>query len=328
MKFLKALKSYCLYLVRKIRLWIVLKMKGKHYPHKDNTIAIFSLPRSGSTWFSELLMEIPNSIKVDEPLYRGFLSFDGKMPPKGQGKINQLDDLEFYYYQPIPFDQSFEEASHFFEELFSLKISNPYLFEETRMNCIPTAKNVLFKFCYGNLLLPWLAKQFDFPIIVLERNPYAVVASQLKHYSFDKVLRQNIFEIPEFRYSKYITDHIDLDEITHPEEILTAIWCISRLIVTTNNEATDWLVVSYEKLVINPEEELKRIFNYLNKPIPSTIMDNFYQPSVSTEKSNFRDELQLDSWKKELKPEQIVRIGDVLAKFKIDNYSDSIAVNK
>ncbi|WP_421764582.1 sulfotransferase domain-containing protein [Ekhidna sp.] len=319
---LNALKSYCLYLIRKIRLWIVLKVKGKHYPQKSNTIAIFSLPRSGSTWLSELICEIPNTIKVDEPLYRGFLALDGKMPATGHGKIKQLDKLEFYYYQPIPPNEEFEEAHDFFRNLFSLKITNPYLFEETDLRSIPTSKNVLFKFCYGNLLLPWLVKRFDFLPIVLVRNPYAVVASQMRHHSFERILNQKSFEIPKFRYSEYLTEVIDLDQIKHPEEILAAIWCINYLAVSGKSSKKNWLIISYEDLVRNPDVEIKRIFSYVNNPIPSTIWDRFHQPSVSTDKSDFQNKEQLLSWKKELNPDQIKRIGRILTKFKIDDYSD------
>ncbi|NQZ77241.1 MAG: sulfotransferase domain-containing protein, partial [Ekhidna sp.] len=165
----------------------------KIIPKKNaKKIAIFSVPRSGSTWLSEVIAAMSSTIKVDEPLFRGEIELNGSLP-RGKGKLRVLDDLGFFYYQPIPIDAEYKEASGFFSRLFKPDFASPYLYEETNIYKIPIAEKVLFKFCYGNMLLPWLMKQYKLKAIILMRNPYAVIASQLSHYSFETLKNQETF---------------------------------------------------------------------------------------------------------------------------------------
>jgi hypothetical protein len=317
------------FLFRKLFLKVVFSIKRTHIPNRENTIAIFSQPRSGSTWLSQLLAEIPKTIKVDEPLFRGKFSLDGKMPPRGRGKLDVLDDLNFFYYQPIPLGAEFPEAEEFFKRLFELDFTNPYLFEETNLLKIPGSENVLFKFCYGSLLLPWLSNKIKFSPIVLVRNPFAVVSSQLSHYSFQEILNQHSYQLPTFRFDETFTRHeAILATIKYPEEILAATWCINYLkVVEKECVSKDWLIVSYENIVSNPDSEIQRIFEYLNKPIPNSIWNHFYKPTISTSKTDFESKHQLSSWKEKLNKDQIQRITQILLKFKIEGYSDEIYPN-
>jgi len=62
---------------------------------------LFADPRGGSTWLGQLLQDRPTSALIDEPLWRGFYKSDGSMPSKSSGKLDELKELEFYYYQHI-----------------------------------------------------------------------------------------------------------------------------------------------------------------------------------------------------------------------------------
>lgn len=288
---------------------------------RHNTICVFSQPRSGTTWFTNLLLSIPCSLKIDEPLFRGFFDPE-EMPHSGIGKIKELDHLNFYYHQPIPEDADFPEATRFFDNLFKLKYINPYLLEENSYLRMFHPNTFIFKFNEGNLLVNWLIKNFNFTPVVLHRNPYAVISSQLSFYAFEKVAVADGYKIPEFRFSEYFQPfHHILRSLKHPEEKLAARWCMNYIPVS---EASDkWLTVYYERLVDNPEAELEKVFSYLGFEQAKDLHQKIHLPAFRKyhNKSYYQMRKSKDAWKSHLTKVQTDRISRVLNDFGIKGYN-------
>ncbi len=59
----------------------------------NNSLAIIAHPRGGSTWMGELMMNIPDSVLIDEPLWRGKLRSSNSKPKPGEVKIDAIDKL-------------------------------------------------------------------------------------------------------------------------------------------------------------------------------------------------------------------------------------------
>lgn len=322
------------YLYRRYILYTKLKplerqnARGLNF-NSANTVALFSNPRGGSTWLGELLASVPKSALVYEPLYRGFIKTNGQMPAKHSGKTAEFDKLDFYYYQPIPEDENWPEAEEFFHQLFNRELITLSMYHENEWRAIPEAEKFIFKFCTADLLLPWLVKRFNIAPIFLTRHPCAVVASQLKHVGWQHVRSNPKVNFPDFRYNEVYKQYESIfKEISSPEENLAAFWAIRTRYVTQHSQNNkDWLTVSYEGLVSNPEEEVQRIFNYLNWEIPDTLWKQIHQPSSSSNASslsNLQSGNQLSSWQRSLKPAQIDRILRIVEQFGITEYSQEL----
>lgn len=305
-----------------------LRTSGFDY-NKKNTIAVFAQPRGGSTWFTDLLITIPQSAKIDGPLYQGPFVPDGKLPDGKAGKLKSFNRLGFHYHQYIPEEAEVPEAAQFFERLFAHQFYTPYIFQETSLKQLSSSNRFVFKFYHASLMMPWLVKHFDMLPIFLVRNPYAVVASQLKYEAFGETIKTNKYQLPKFPYAEIFEPYESiLSSISKPEEILTARWCLNYVpLISKQQNNLSWLTVSYESLLLNKDWEIKRLFDYLNESIPDKLAEVFRIPSFSTNKQttdyqNVRAHLM--RWKQVLSADQVSNIKRILDLFEVQGYSEKM----
>jgi len=295
---------------------------------RKSTIAIFANPRGGSTWLGEILSRsIENSSLMLEPLYRGVYRTDGKMPT-GYKSGTMTKELDYWYYQPILENEVWEESRDFFKKLLNRELLPLSMTYENRLSQIPTSTTFIYKFCYGNLLMPWLAEEFDLSCIFLIRHPGAVIASQLRHGSWSHLNSSSMypFILPEFRNSNYFEKYTDiLRKIKTPEENLAAMWAMSTLhIVGHPKNNVRWNTIAYEQLYDQPEETLENLFDRIGIKTPERILDLVKDPSKTTIRSSLeslKDKSQLDKWRRGLSNDQVSRISNILEEFGVDYYS-------
>lgn len=295
----------------------------------SNTVALFAQPRSGSTWLAELLQAIPESITLNEPLWRGFLRTNGCMPPPSSGRVDEIRKLSFYYFQPIPEQASWPEAELFFDRLFRGGVCKLGLYDLNSFTKLLKGQNFVVKFCYGNLLFHWLLARFDIKPIVLTRHPCAVVASQLQHFAWADIRKEPVFQIANFRHNHYFIQYFDvLKHIHTPEGILAAFWAINtRAIQEAHQHSTPWYSLTYEKLLLNRETEITKLFHWMGKEIPSDIFEKSGKASVSSsQKSRLilekgKPDLQLGKWQQELNQRQRSNIMAIVKDIGINYYS-------
>lgn len=295
----------------------------------QNTIAIYAQPRSGSTWLAEILKNIPNGLILNEPLWRGFLRTDGKLPGKFDGRLNETRTLNFYYYQPIPEEENWQEAEVFFDKLFRGGIPKLGLYSLNTTSQLQKKDLFIFKFCYGNLMFHWHLSHFNIKPIVLIRHPCAVIASQLKNIGYKYVINKPFFQLPNFRYNEYFAPYLDILKNIHtPEGILAAFWAINTMAITGQHQhKKEWYSLPYEKLYLNTHEETGKLFDWLEKSMPPLIEHSLFKPSVtasvaSQEILKKRDPIHhLGKWKKELNQKQIATIMHIVHDIGVDFYS-------
>jgi len=305
-----------------------LKKRGFEFNHQ-NTIAVFAQPRGGSTWFTNLMASMPKTVKVDGPLYQGPFIPNGQMPSGETGKLKSLRKLGFHYHQYIPEGENWEEARAFFHELFSQHFYTPYIFTETPLSELMRAERFVFKFYHASLMMPWLIEHFDIKPIFLVRNPYAVVASQLKYYAFAETIRTGKYLIPKFKFSEFFNPYLPiLDDVSSAVEILAARWCLNYLPLISRKENNEkWLTVSYESVLLHRDWELNRIFQFIGQPIPENIHLVYDKPSISTSKSTemYHQKVEhLSNWKNILSRKEIGQINVILERFGVGGYSEEI----
>src|SRR5690606_13257283 len=133
--------------------------------------------------------------------------------------------------QYIPEHAKWPEAEAFFINLFKGKVLNKWIMQQTTAKELLQSNQFIIKFCRGNALLPYLTHHFHFvhKPILLVRHPFAVVASQLKHGSWNHIHPK--FTIPEAPYHSHYKEHEAFCKtLTTQAEILTSYWCLTNQI--------------------------------------------------------------------------------------------------
>lgn len=113
-----------------------------------DALLVFSDPRGGSTWITEMIQQIPRTAVVWEPLHLRY--------------TDAFRELGFTWRQYIPEHAEWEEARAAFERVLRGQILNEKLGSASSIKEFAQADQLIVKLCRGNALLPWLVRQFEF----------------------------------------------------------------------------------------------------------------------------------------------------------------------
>jgi hypothetical protein len=300
--------------IESIKLDFIYKLlSGNIEFHCSEAMIVSGDPRGGTTWMAELINSLTDVAMIWEPL--------------AVSEVKQFRNLEFQWRQYIPEEDCWPEAKIEFDRLFSGQMLSSYLCQRTSPEELKRAKHLLVKFCRANQLLPWLTKEFQFrysPIYIV-RHPCAVVASQLKQGGWSHVMPD--FEIPEGRYNSFYSDHSDfLKTIDTVEKRLAATWCLCNQVPLNHPENnTRWITVTYESMLLNGSDQLKRIENRWGLFFPDEVYSKVLQASATTVSGSpimdGKVKGQLSYWKNQLTANQIDNVLVVLDYFKVKLYS-------
>jgi hypothetical protein len=135
-----------------------------------------------------------------------------------------------------------------------------------------TLSPLLVKFIRANLCLPFIHKHLPrTKIVLIVRNPWAVVASQVRH---PEGAWQHVVQIASF-YQPVIERYPQLappPSLTTKEEALAAQWCIEHAYLEQQlPNLTGVHLLRYEDLYHAPAMLLKQVIEYLELP-----WDNHY----------------------------------------------------
>ncbi len=292
----------------------------------QNNICLFCQPRGGSTWLAEILLNIPGSILIDEPLWRGGINAPFKKPDYFTRKVPQVADLDFYYYQYIPESADWPEAREVFKQILSGRTVSIGLYEEQGLKRLKNDGPFITKFCYANLLMQWLVNQFEFNSILLTRHPCAVVASQLNYPLWQELSFEKSMVVDDFPFNQFYHSALNkVGKIDSREKFLALIWALGFKNTAMHRENNErWLTVSYEGLVRDHLKELERIDHRFQLGLGDLSIDH-KKPSKSTKLHSLRylgNNEQITSWKNQLTKKQIAVILEVIEKFEIDIYTE------
>tara|TARA_R110002049_G_scaffold221870_8_gene393424 strand:- start:827 stop:1807 length:981 start_codon:yes stop_codon:yes gene_type:complete len=287
--------------------------------------SIFSSPRGGSTWLAQTLNKMPNSALVWEPLFKYNKYKINLLNPFAYPERHQVD---IGWNQFIPHNADWSEAKVFFTKLFNREIVNLKLYRFNDLSQLPNAESFIFKFCFGNNLLPWLVENFTINPVFLMRHPCAVIASQLNFKSFDWHKDNVKYDYNMHVYAdEFYAPYRDvLESINTVEERLAAEWAMN-ILTPVNSVQNDlkWVTLSYEHLVNEPESALKKIFTRYEIEQPDNLLNQMDETSFT--KSSFGNKgisERLSSWRSVLSPKQIRLILDFTERMGVDFYSDAL----
>ena len=283
----------------------------RNFRPEDN-FYVFSDPRGGSTWLSDLIRTIPRTSTLWEPLHTHY--------------SEEFRRLNFSIRQFIPEGKDWPEARKLFERLFRGKVWNVFSSQRTTPLEHLKADQLIVKICRGNRLLPWLVNNFEFRYepIYMVRNPYAVIASQLQQGAWDIMISS--FPMPERLHQDEFCDKHKafLTSLRSKESVLAAIWCSSNLHLMEHPQNNKrWIFLTYEDLFIDPERSIDLIFARWGLKVPRNIYDIVNVPSFTSKDKTTTgtNTQQLEKWKTYLKSEQIKDISRVLSYFNEKHYS-------
>jgi len=270
------------------------------------TVFLAGSARSGTTWLQEIV-NFKNEYRV-------------LFEPFRPDKVELVSDWKQYLY--LRKDENSPLYLDPMKDIISGNIKNIWV--DTVNHRLFSQKRII-KAIHANLLLYWVKCHFpEVPIILIMRHPCAVANSKLnivkKHFQF----KNNILD--EFLSQEDLVDdflrpfQIRLREKKTDFETFIFMWCIENLIPITQFSEGEIYITFYETLCQNPQQEIKNIFSYINKPFSQDIIKKATIPSsVSRNNSaiNSGDDL-IKSWRKNITDDQIKKAVEILNLFGLD----------
>jgi len=299
--------------------------EGKVGASNAKMLSVFASPRGGSTWLAQTLNQLPNSALVWEPLFK-YNSY--KINTFNPFAYPERHEVDISWNQYIPKDAKWNEAELFFKKLFDRVIVNLKLYRFNDLSQLAISDTFIFKFCFGNNLLPWLVERFEINPILLLRHPCAIIASQLHFAAFNwhKTNYKYDYNMRMFADEFYAPYKDVLNTITCVEERLAAEWAMNVL-TPIKSEWNDkkWVTLSYEHLIKDPNSAFQKIFNRYNIEEPEGLYEQLNKTSFT--KSSFEgkgNDERLNSWKNQLTDKQIDIILSFVNRLGVYFYTDDL----
>ncbi len=289
----------------------------------NETIVISGVPRGGTTWVMELLETLDGYRSVFEPFHRGWFP-----------EIKKLNLTPRPYLPPT---QRNTELENYLTKVFEGKIQGRgpgyRLAIKTIIKRLHASK-LLIKFVRANRLLPWISETFKLRAnYLIMRHPCATIASQLetgyRGYFLQRssplpreiVLKEALL-IPQVRENEWLVRK--LQSIETQAEILALVWSLDNYVplsyLTTHPGSIHPII--YEKLIVDFEEEIEKIFGFINEKVPKEAYEKFKKPSKTAhDKDYLGTQKQLLKWKNKLSKRQVEEILKVTHWFNLDFYT-------
>jgi len=272
---------------------------------EEETIVVTGSPRSGTTWFLELLRTLPGYKAMNEPLMyeearngHGF-SWRTYLDPGAEAEAKRA------YLGTILTGQLGISPAWYFEA-----DSRP-----TQLVEHATRDRLVVKFCRLNRMLHWFCGQFDVrgPVFIV-RHPCAVVASMLRHEAWDEDDFRGADRADHALHGGSLPESLRdvfgpvLDRIETQVEVLATMWCLDHYVPLIHHAdgLYPWVLVPYERMVRRGREELRRITTALGMEITSEMRNQLDEPSGSVKDQLHQDaQRQLSKWRRRLSDRQI-----------------------
>ncbi|SRR6266498_354964 len=272
-----------------------------------HSILLSSLGRSGSTLISNLI-NYKNKYRI---IFEPF-----KYDTVGLAK----NFVHPVYILPENRDETFLKP---LETIVTGKIRTAWTDKDNRKFI---AKDRLIKDIRTNLFLNWIRSIYtDLPIILLIRNPFAVIESWTRagwvpDRPYKRILEQEESISPLLPGGVF---ELYKSGSTHLEKNFY-IWCINNYIPLQKAKENNYHITYYENYFLNPESETRALFHYLNKPFDAKALKQLYHFSRTISKDSPIRSGQniLDLWKTKFTEAEIEKGIRILSLFHLDKLYD------
>jgi len=275
-----------------------LKQFQKIQPDPSRTVIVCGAPRSGTTWLTQLLAAATESEIVFEP-FAPQANYFAKVKPS----VDSLVELETKYK---------------INSILTGKSLKLWL-AAGNTNLLPKNKYIL-KTVHGGFLLPYLFEKYANPIILIERNPYATVYSQLnsfggKEYRFLSSLLDNK-TITNTWLKPYVSELKRVDNLV---EEYAAVVAIERYYYKVFMQKIPHKKVSYELLVSDTKSQIEQILEWLDMDFKIRESTLFQESFTSFGDKKSLSE-RIEGWKTKLSKQDKKLIKKWLLIFSLNDY--------
>ena len=267
----------------------------------DKAIILAGTGRSGTTWLGEILMNLLN--------YR--LMFE----PFNPRKVNLFKNMPNKFY--IPPNEENEEYFGKFEQILTGSIGNRWINQDNR---VFKPKGRIIKTIRANLFLKWLKNNFpSVPIVFILRHPCAVVLSRYRKGWAGKDLE--IIMKQDKLIEDFLNPYLDvINDAKTTFQKIACLWCIENHVALNTMKENDWILTTYEDLVINPKDQVNKILKYCKIDLEAD-EDSIKSTSSLTVKKDsaiIEKEDPLKVWKTSLTQSEIEQILEIVKTFSLD----------
>ena len=295
----------------------------------SKTIIVTGFPRSGTTWMAEIIREISGSKLLNEPLRQN-------TPPRA-GEVG-FNSRKF-----IGPSEEHPQKKAFLSNVLKGKVgknANWYFKEQDsfgKLNEHFTNRKLVVKFCRAGGIIHWLDNQFDMKgIVTIIRHPCATIDSMMRWADYWKEPEGEWLQKRRLAYKTNVPENIynrfkDIFQgFTSWEENLAIMWCLEYYFLleeypNTNNK---WILISYERLLIDGESEIKNTISKLGLDTDSTNIFLSRPSKTASDSLNSTNlEEQIYKYKKNLSTVQIDQILKIVDTFGI-NYEKYLSLSK
>lgn len=297
------------FLVRGVTSSLLFKYVLKRRFKTSDALLVFGFSRSGSTWLAEIMSSLPGHSQIFEPLNTAYIKEAVKAGVQKNMSLKK--------------EQRWDDGREFLDKVFSGRLINPWLASQIFIKDVLKTKQLVIKFVRGNLLIGWVCQNFSIkPPALVIRHPCAIVSSHLqKNWTPSKeVLLSNPYfkEFPEI-YER-------CQAIKEPEELNALAWCLHYHAPLSLPKPYPFVLICYEKLVIDGAKELTPLFDAWDLTLTDEISNLLNKPSNTvTETSQvLKGSGVLSGWQRKLTDEQVSNIIGVLQMFEMDFYTDAL----
>ena len=265
----------------------------------QNVLAIAGVGRSGTTWLAQVVNHQNKHRVIFEP-FHSVAEYPGKTILKNE------------YIRPDETDQ---------EKIDNLNLVLRGELKSLWLDQCNTAffpKNRIIKIIWGNLLLKWIKTQHpQIKMLYIIRHPGATLSSQMRSEwppELEKMIQQDKLKEDYLQeFSKEIRKEKSY------LETLAFYWSLNNYIVLKQFNEKDISVVFYENLFLRPQEEMNKIFTFLELPYNKRkAFKELNRPSLMANRLTTIFTDPLETWKKYISNDQYNRINEILSLFDLD----------
>lgn len=254
--------------IRKSASLVMRSLSNWHRPGDLPSVFIFTTPRSGSTWLMELIQSQPGFKRCSEPL---------NLRVPGVSRRLGVDDWNELYR-----DDVWPKLERYFEGFCSGRFrflnQSPFIpFYR------PYTRRLVAKILHGGEeYMERLGDSCNARVVLLLRHPIPVSLSRFHTPRLRTFLESD--------YNK----HFNHDQLSLGWEIFESgsalekgvlDWCFQNA-VPLRSMQPDWIVMSYEEMVLSPEKILERMSSQLCLQSPEKLQAGLGMPSETVRKSD------------------------------------------
>jgi hypothetical protein len=293
---------------------LIKSISNIHKPNGSPNVFLFSTPRSGSTWLMELIWTQPSFKYCPEP--------ENLRRPLVRRHLGITEWSDLHSDRATPILRNYIQA--FCDGRLGFLNPNP-LSRYYR----PFTHRIVFKILHaGEDRINWFRDTFNGRIVYLLRHPIAVSVS-----------REVYPRLQAFLDSDY-RQHFTREQLTYAQNVIdrgtklergVLDWCLQN-VVPLRDATDDWAIVSYEQLVLQPQQVIEHLSHKLDLPKPERMMRRLSTPSGVKAKSNQETRQLLEQgdsnkwpllvrkWRKDVDDAQERKAMEILKPFGLDVY--------